>query len=93
MDRCDYGKIPTGTLQAMKRWVEEACPTGGFLKAVLSNDLIGAVGSADSENVEAIVQIVTFLYNRCPSACWGSREHVANWPDKLEENRAEGVFG
>lgn len=65
--------------ESLKRYVENKIPTGGFLEAVLSNDLVGAIGRADSENISRLPEIVRYIYNTLPSNCWGSREKVVQW--------------
>lgn len=65
--------------ESLKRYVENKTPTGGFLEAVLSNDLVGAIGRADSENINRLPEIVRYIYNTLPSNCWGSREKVVQW--------------
>jgi hypothetical protein len=46
---------------------------------VLSNDLFEAVNRADHQNKESFVDIVTYIYDHCPSNCWGSRDIVNQW--------------
>lgn len=65
--------------ESLKRYVENKIPTGGFLEAVLSNDLVGAIGRADSENINRLPEIVRYVYNALPPNCWGSREKVVQW--------------
>lgn len=62
-------------------YAKHGCPTGGFLAAVLSNDLKDACARADSDNRHAIFDIVSYIYNNLPSGCWGSRERVRAWID------------
>ena len=66
-------------LDGLQRYIEHRIPTGGFLRAVLENDLREACAMADDENVKVIPIYVNWLYNEAPSACWGSPEKVANW--------------
>jgi len=73
------GRIPQYTLAALTRYVEKGFQPGGFLTAVLANDLFGAVGRADAENSQALKAIVEFVYNQMPSNSWGSREAVQDW--------------
>lgn len=54
-------------------------PVGGFLTAVLSNDLLEAVNRADDQSFPALPKIMKFLYNYTPGPCWGSREKVDAW--------------
>jgi len=73
--------IPEITRESIDAWVHDARPTGGFLRAVLSNDLRESFARADCENSAAMHDIVSYLYNECPGLCWGSPERVAEWPE------------
>lgn len=72
-------KVPAHTIGAIDRYVKNRIPTGGFLRAVLENDLREAMGRADSINRESLFDIVSYIYNECPAACWGSVENVEAW--------------
>lgn len=75
-----YGmRVPPHMHEGLLAYVIERCPPGGFLWAVLSNDLQGAVGRADDENIRNIPAIVNWLYNEAPAACWGGHAQVARW--------------
>ena len=71
--------IPELTLDALDRYVNHRLQPGGFLTAVLSNDLFGAVGKADSYNKLALTDICQYIYNEVPSNAWGSYEVVRNY--------------
>jgi hypothetical protein len=75
----DYSKIKPDVLGALKRYVEQRIETGGFLRAVLENNLQEAMGRADEANREAIFHICAYVYNEIPSACHGSPKRVAEW--------------
>ncbi len=81
-DWTHYLEVPDHTRGALERYVFDHLEPGGFLTSVLSNDLMGAVGRADSQNVMALKEICSFIYNEIPSDCWGSPKKVANWLDK-----------
>lgn len=51
-----------------------------FLMAVLSNDLAGAIETADAEKLLPLFQIVWFLRDYAAPA-WGSPERVALWEE------------
>lgn len=72
-------QIPAHTKMALNNYVENKYSPGGFLWAVLSNDLFGAVGLADKQNREALSEIVSYVYNYLPSNSWGSEEKVRAW--------------
>lgn len=67
------------TKDSIDRYVNDRLPPGGFITAVLTNDLIGAVGKADSENLADLHEICTYIYNSIPSNAWGSKEKMNAW--------------
>ena len=71
--------IPERMYGGITRYVKQRIPTGSFLEAILSNDLKEAVGRADQENRDLIVEYVKFMYNQVPAACWGSKENYEQW--------------
>lgn len=74
-----YEHIPEHTKQSLAIYVVDRIAPGGFLTAVLENDLFLAVSRADSQNIECLPDIVKFIYNRCPMGCHGSKEAVDYW--------------
>jgi hypothetical protein len=80
----DY-TLPPHTQQSLDLYAEKKLEPGGFLKAVLCNDLIGSVSRADSLNLENLPAIVAYVYNKLPAACWGSPENFNNWLNNKEE--------
>jgi hypothetical protein len=66
-------------IDTLERYVSDRCPTGGFLHAVLSNDLTQACAKADMHNQRRLHEIVSYIYNNLPSICWGSPEKVEKW--------------
>lgn len=86
--------IPEHLLEGINRYVEERIPTGGFLRAVLENNLTESFGRADTESREALFEIVRYLYWEVPADCWGSPEKVKKWlyPER-SENKDEMFRG
>lgn len=76
----DASNIPEITRESIDAWAQSARPTGGFLRAVLENDLREAFSRADYDNTLAMPAIMSYVYNNVPSLCWGSPERVAEWP-------------
>lgn len=99
MDKLDWAgyenRIPDHTKGALERYVIRGIGPGGFLTAVLSNDLKGACTRADIENRDALFSIVSWLMNYAPSGCWGSKERVSDWleykRDLLYADLATGI--
>lgn len=79
MKNIDYGKLPEHMRQAMQYYIEHRILPGGFLTAVLENNLRDAVARADHINKNLLAEYVEFLYNDAPSTCWGSPEKVNAW--------------
>lgn len=79
--------VPEHLRAGLTNYVEKHRRTGGFLEAVLSNDLKEAMGRADERSREGLFAIVCWLYNEAPSTCWGSPERVSDWlrADEHEE--------
>jgi len=74
-----YDGLPFSLRDGMRLYIEGHVETGGFLHAVLSNDLLGACERADDGNQRRLFSIVAWIYNEAPSTCWGSRAKVATW--------------
>jgi hypothetical protein len=83
----DSNNAPEWVKESLTAYAETGRPTGDFLEACLSNDLAEAVGRADPNSMRVLPDIVAFIYNRMPSACWRSREAVRRW------QRAGGLQG
>lgn len=75
--------IPATTQAALERYVEKRCRPGSFLRAVLSNDLSGAILLADPENRKALVDVTEAAWQQVPPIARGSRYAVDNWCDWL----------
>lgn len=71
--------IPEYMQEGITEYINHHVPTGGFLKAILENNLIRACDTADETNLWIIPVYVSYLYSCAPSACWGSPEKVAAW--------------
>jgi hypothetical protein len=69
-------------------YVKDGRETGGFLRAVLENDLREAIGRADHVNVWLLPHIVSYLYNRVPSHVWGSPVKVQRHLDRKRKERS-----
>jgi len=63
----------------MQRYIERGILPGGFLTAVLENNLVLAAMRADNTNRHRLLDFAEFLYSEAPSICWGSRERVERW--------------
>lgn len=78
-NRTEYTGVPERILDSLDAYAKEGRPTGGFLDAVLRGDLYEAVARADSESMDALKMIVTYVNCQLPIGCWGSDERVKAW--------------
>lgn len=79
-------KIPDYLKTGLDRYAADHIPTGGFLRAVLNNDLFAAFARADSTGALVLHDIVGYCYNEIPAECWGSPERVQAWLAVLPPN-------
>lgn len=70
--------IPPRVLDAINNYVWYAQPTGGFVSAVLSNDLMSSIWRADERSLNAIKAICEYIHNAVPSVCHGNKDAVFN---------------
>lgn len=71
--------VPLRFQTSLTRYVSERIETGGFLRAVLENDLHEAVSRADYESLDQLPTIVMYVSSNLPTECWGSKEKVERW--------------
>lgn len=74
--------VPIHLHDGLVRYVMFGCPVGGFLTAVLSNDLMESSGRADDQSRASMFEICSFLHNDVPGSCHGSPERVREWIEK-----------
>jgi hypothetical protein len=80
--------IPAHMRGAVIRYLENGIPPGGFLTAVLSNDLMGAFAKADDENATAMRGWAMFVHNHMPTGAHGSPDKVRAWLASFETDAA-----
>jgi hypothetical protein len=74
--------IPPHMRDSIKLYILHGIPPGSFLTALLSNDFMGAVARADSDNGAALIGWGRFFYNYVPSGSHGSPAAFRAWTDK-----------
>lgn len=82
-----YHVIKESTIQTLLNYVLHRFQPGGFVTAVLVNDLMESIGRADKENRETLPAICTYIYNELPANCWGSYEIVTQWLNCEEQEK------
>ncbi len=71
--------VPENCIDGLVEYVLVGRPTGSFLEAVLSNDLMDAMARADAGNRYRVFEIASWLYNDAPGDCYGSRSVYSGW--------------
>lgn len=77
-----WDDVPFHLQGGLKRYFEEHVRPGGFLVAVLSNDLREAVTRGSRESLAGLGFVMAYLIACAPSECWGSAEAVNAWVGK-----------
>ncbi len=73
--------------ETLQLWYEKGLQPGGFVTAVLANDLFGAIGRADLHGAKNLIRLVSFIYNELPSSCYGTEDKVSQWSAQQLERR------
>lgn len=79
--------VPSHLRDGLFSFIRTGRPVGGFLTAVLTNDLSGCIRAADPISLRALAQTVRWLQRCAPSAAWGSVEHMRRWSELPQADR------
>lgn len=71
--------IPDHMYDSIVNYIVHRIEPGGFLSAVICNNLKEACGRADHINKTKLFEYVSFFYNDAPSTCWGSPDKLKAW--------------
>jgi len=77
--------IPARMMGGIRRYIERGISPGGFLTAVICNNLAEAVARADDENISNLPAYIAYFYNEAPTPCWGNRENMERWVEEFEK--------
>ncbi len=83
----NYSLVPAHCRVGVQAWIEHGRVPGGFLQAVIKNDLFLAAVRADQINAGAFRDYAHFFYNETPSECYGSKDNFDVW------KKHEGLAG
>ncbi len=76
----NYELLPNPYMKdGLQRYFEQGIAPGGFLSAVLQNDLRGACEAADYQNQRLLFEHVKWLSNEAPNGSWGSHGNCVRW--------------
>ena len=82
-----YDKLPEHMQEVARLYIEEGEEPGGFLMAVLTNNLVEAATRADGVNQQRLFEWAGWLYNDIPDRAWGSAEKVLAWSNEQKALR------
>ena len=90
-DECHekWGLIPDYMRGGIIRYVLHGIPPGGFLSAVISNDLSGAVLKADRANINLLDSYASFFRNNVPSSSHGHQNAMNDWCEALAKHKTD----
>lgn len=76
----DYSKVPVDYMrEGIENYLEHGVMPGGFLTALLSNELMESFARADENNIRAMSQWVMFVFSEIPMNARGSLEQMESW--------------
>lgn len=75
----EYPGVSGDMFRIIRDYVMDGMYPGGFVAAVLANNLFAAVARGDAESVSSLRAITLLIYNHCPGECWGCEEDVVVW--------------
>lgn len=85
----EYDRAPENCRGTLERYIEHGIPTGSFMQAFLSNDLMDAMRRADNQNAHQFHAIASWLYNYAPPNCYGSPKMYADWLQSRQTQKGE----
>ena len=71
--------IPEYMCSGIELYLNQGIRPGDFLTKIFENDFVGAIGKADTNNMQNIPAYANFLYNYVSISCWGSKKTVDAW--------------
>ena len=74
-----YDKLPEHMRSGAKYYIEQGILPGGFLTAVLENNLSEAAMRADGTNVKRLPDFAGWMMWDIPFTAWGSKQKVKDW--------------
>lgn len=74
--------IPQHMWESVRNYIEHGFAPGGFLYAVLTNNLADSFNKGDMLNAQSLGNYVRFMWWEIDSDAWGSPEKVDAWIKK-----------
>ncbi len=83
----NYNGLPEHMQDAARGYIEEGLHPGGFLLAVLENNLVDAFGRADDVNRVSLSAWTSWLMWDIPANAWGSKDKIKAYVKAIQEER------
>ena len=75
-----YEKLmPAHIKEQLIAWFETGTKPSAFLHRALKNDFVSAVLCANTEELESIYSVASFIHHQLPAGAWGTRYVVEDW--------------
>jgi hypothetical protein len=71
--------LPGHMVEGVERYLFDGIPPGGFLTAILCNNLKESVKRADTHNILFLKEWAEFMINDLPGTSQGSEKKVKEW--------------
>ena len=81
--------IPSYMQDSIINYYENGLYPGGFLSAVINNDLQESIGRADNTNIHCIKNYIMWFYNHAPNGTWGYQTAVEDWIERFKKEGEE----
>lgn len=78
-------ELPEHMWYGLELYLRMGINPGGFMQALLCNDLMNAFSRADSLNIEKMENWIKFIYNYLPLSCYGNRWDYDTWVEKHKD--------
>jgi len=88
--RAGLPPIPDHLCGGLRRYLGDGFQPGGFLTAVICNDLMRAVAKGGPEELQALFSVAGWLHNSANWESHGSPEKMKAWLERFKEEE-EGV--
>ena len=85
--RLEMAEVPHHLRDAILRYLLGGIRPGGFLQAVISNNLFEAMARADEDSRKGLFLVCSFFYNDAPAPCFGSPAKMETWLEQSESSK------
>ncbi len=88
--RANQSKIPSHFIAGLERYLAFGIHPGGFMRAILSNDLVDVINRADADALSCLRPLSLLVFDCIDTRAWGTRQRVDEW---MEHQGYAGITG